>query len=64
MKYLLIVGLLLLQGCGIYISHGGGEYSFLGIGETAVARRCSPLAQGPSFSWGYDYSKLSESKEK
>ncbi len=47
-----------VSGCGLYVSHGGGEYTFMGPGSSAVAHRCSPLAQDTTLRWGYDYSKL------
>lgn len=50
-----------LTGCGLYVHHGGGEYTFMGFGSARVARRCSPLAQDTTWRWGYDYKKLEDS---
>jgi hypothetical protein len=36
------VAVSLLSGCGLYVAHGQGSYSFVGVGSNAVARRCSP----------------------
>lgn len=59
----LFLSFLLAQGCGMYIKHPGGEYSFIGLGSYALGNRCAPgLAQ---FSWGnpsYDYSKMKGAK--
>lgn len=57
MKFVMLAGILLSSGCGLYVSHGGGEYAFIGPGSDSIARRCDPVSAQKTSKWRYDYAK-------